>query len=507
MEENLIEPTYEVNKQGSLIKVIGVGGAGCNAVQHMAKEGIFGVDFVVCNTDKQNLESKTEVPTKLLLGTTGLGAGADPQKAKELAEEATNQINSLIGDNTKMIFIVAGMGKGTGTGASPVIARLARERGILTIGVVTYPYNLEQAPTRNRADQGIEELKKYVDSLLVVNNQKVMEEYYDLRLSAGLALANDVLKNAVKSVAELITVEGYQNADFSDVESVMRDSGDAMIGVGEASGEFSDGSRAEEVVRAAMTCPILNDVDIKDAQRFLLFLRYPEGGDPTYRELEKISQEISQYISEGTHLIFGHSADKSLTDNTIKLSVIMTHYQKRTQQVKSLTDGGNDNNNFPNMPSNTPTASPTSGNYTPNTTPWTSTGSSYDSTPSTRPVPENRLDISTIGQEAIFAKPEPTVHKPQEVAPAATTEMPPITPFTTGVQKIDKGQTSPLDDDNTFNRIVHTPAYRRQQDSIDALSNSRFMEMQSEAVKVKPQPSYSSVPTSESIIFGGMLVD
>lgn len=331
-DEITFETNYGEKKNNSIIKVIGIGGAGNNAVQHMYKDGIVGVDFLVCNTDRMAVE-RNEVPMKLVFGDSGLGAGANPKEAERLAIESEQKIRDFIGTETRMLFLTAGMGKGTGTGASPVVAKIAREMGILTIAVVTYPYELEGKQSYNKADKGIAELKKYVDSLIVVQNQKILDEYENETLRVALGYADDVLKNAVKCIAELITLEGYQNVDFNDVLTIMRESGEAMLGLAEASGE----DRIEKVVAGALTCPLIDDLNISNAQNFLFFVRYGEGRELTVAELKKLSKEFDKFRSAETNVIWGHAADKDLGDK-IKLSVIITNYSH-----KNTPDGSNDN--------------------------------------------------------------------------------------------------------------------------------------------------------------------
>ena len=335
LEDISFETSYGEQKKGSIIKVIGVGGAGNNAVQHMFKEGIVGVDFLVCNTDKMAVE-RNEVPTKLVFGDTGLGAGANPKEAERLAVESEQAIRDLIGSETKMLFITAGMGKGTGTGASPVVAKIAREMGILTIAVVTYPYDLEGKKSFDKADKGIEELKKYVDSLIIIQNQKIMDIYEDETLRVALGYADDVLKNAVKCIAELITLDGYQNVDFNDILTIMKDSGEAMLGLAEASGE----DRIEKVVSEAMTCSLIDDAAIDSAQNFLFFVRYGEGQELKVSELKKLSQEFDKYRNDDTNVIWGHAAEKDLGDK-IKLSVIITNYTRQGKHDKWSGSMGN----------------------------------------------------------------------------------------------------------------------------------------------------------------------
>lgn len=485
MEENLIEPTFKETKKDSIIKVIGVGGAGCNAVQHMYKEGIVGVDFIVCNTDRQNVESNA-VPCKLVIGDSGLGAGADPQKAQQLAEQTEDKIKELIGKNTKMVFITAGMGKGTGTGASPVVARIAHDMGILTIGVVTYPYRLEQKPARRRADAGIEELKKHVDSLIVIKNQKIMEEYSSVKLPVALALADDVLKNAVKCIAELITMEGYQNVDFSDVESVMKNSGEAMIALAEASGE----NRAEEIVRQAMTCPILDDVNITDAQNFLFFLRYGVDNEPTMGELDKIESEFQSYVNEDTNVIFGHAADKDLGDK-LRLSVVITNYAKKSETFVALDEKSNERENNNNNNGNS----------------WSPFDAPIAEKAPVAEQPARIIDITdfTPSDPIItpeFNQPVQNEQRQQETQAAQPTDLFSTNNDTAGVHLIDAGKNTIYDNDDSFRNHVEQPAYVRQTQS--QTSNTRLMDIQSNTRKF-PQPSYNTA--SEMAIFGNIMAD
>jgi len=230
--------TFQPKQHPSIIKVLGVGGGGSNAVNHMFKQGINGVDFAVCNTDLQALES-SPVPTKIGIGNkSGLGAGANPLVGMTAAEDSIDKINELLNDeSTQMLFITAGMGGGTGTGAAPVIAKLAREIGILTVGIVTLPFGFEGRRRKQQAELGISELKKYVDALLVISNDKLREQFGNLVLGEAFAQADNVLSSAAKGIAELITVTGYVNVDFEDVRTVIKDSGKAIMGSAKAEGE------------------------------------------------------------------------------------------------------------------------------------------------------------------------------------------------------------------------------------------------------------------------------
>ena len=246
--------------QSSQIKVMGIGGGGSNAVNYMFLNGITGVDFVVCNTDSQALEA-SPVPIKIQLGanlTEGLGAGSNPEIGKKAAEESDDKIIELLDANTKMLFLTAGMGGGTGTGAAPVIAEIAREKGILTVGVVTHPFSTEGGFRKQYAEEGILELKKYVDTLLIINNDKLIEVYGDLTFTQAFGKANEILNTATKGIAEVISQHLLVNIDLNDARKVLENSGTAVMGQAQAEGE----NRAIEAVIGALDSPLLNDNDI-----------------------------------------------------------------------------------------------------------------------------------------------------------------------------------------------------------------------------------------------------
>src|ERR1700752_4075285 len=255
-------------EESSIIKVIGVGGGGSNAVNHMFRLGIKGVDFIICNTDKQAL-GKSPVPHKIQLGnslTRGLGAGAKPEIGRDFALESIDEIKNLLKDNTEMVFITAGLGGGTGTGAAPIIASVAKEMGILTVGIVTIPFVFEGKKRRMQAEEGLIEMKKYVDTLLVIGNDKLREIYGNLKMTEAFAHADNVLTGAAKSIAEIISINLHINVDFNDVKTVMKDSGVAIMGTASASGE----KRAIRSVEQALNSPLLNDNNIRGARHVLL---------------------------------------------------------------------------------------------------------------------------------------------------------------------------------------------------------------------------------------------
>jgi len=323
-------PDYGDKATQSIIKVIGVGGGGGNAVKHMYKEGIIGVDFLICNTDRNALEA-SPIPFKLVLGESGLGAGANPEVAKQLALESKDKIIEFIGSETKMLFITAGLGKGTGTGAAPVVAEIAKEMGILTIAVVTLPFKFEGSTSANLAETGVAELRKHVDSLIIIKNQNIIKHYNDEELDRAFGYADDVLKNAVKCIAELITVNLEQNIDFNDISSIMRQSGVAMLGIAEAGGD----NRIDEVIAGVLKCPLLIEEHISNARNFLFSISYGSEKKLRIHELEKLTDKFEELKSKNSHVIWGRSEDPTLGDK-IKLSVIISKYSTDIKEFNSV---------------------------------------------------------------------------------------------------------------------------------------------------------------------------
>ena len=306
----------------AVIKVIGVGGGGSNAVNHMYNQGIVGVDFIVCNTDRQSLDI-SPVPIKIQLGTAstqGRGAGSIPQVGMEAANENIEDIRDLLSHDTNMVFITAGLGGGTGTGAAPVIAQIAKDLGILTVGIVTVPFQFEGKKRRRQAEEGLEKMRQNVDTLLVINNQKLFEIDTDLPLSQSFAKADNVLTVAAKGIAELISLTGYINVDFNDVKTVMTNSGQAIMGSSSVSGD----NRAAEAVKYALSSPLLNDNDINGAKYVLLNIT---SGDKelTMSEIQTITDHIEHAAGAETEVIFGHAKDDKLGDN-INLTLIATGF-------------------------------------------------------------------------------------------------------------------------------------------------------------------------------------
>ena len=308
---------------GSIIKVIGVGGGGSNAVNHMFRQGIKGVDFIVCNTDKQALEV-SPVPNKIQLGfqlTKGLGAGSIPEMGRNSALETIDDIRKYLSDGTQMVFITAGLGGGTGTGAAPIIASVAKEMGILTVAIVTLPFTFEGKKRKQQADAGLEELKQYVDTLLVICNDKLREIYGNLKMSEAFAHADNVLTGAAKSIAEIISLNLHINVDFNDVKTVMKDSGVSIMGTASASGE----KRAVRAVEAALNSPLLNDNNIRGARHVLLNIM-SGSDDISMDEFTEITDYIQEESGYSAELITGYGIDQSLGDS-VNVTIIATGFQ------------------------------------------------------------------------------------------------------------------------------------------------------------------------------------
>lgn len=308
--------------QSSIIKVIGVGGGGSNAVNHMFKQGIKGVDFVVCNTDHQALDI-SPVPVKVQLGaslTEGRGAGSIPDVGMNAAIENLDEIKEILANNTKMVFVTAGMGGGTGTGAAPVIARLAKEMGILTVGIVTVPFMFEGRKRRTQAEDGVERMREAVDTLLIINNDKLREIFGNLTLANAFENADDVLATAAKGIADVISVTGQINVDFNDVSTVMKDSGVAIMGSAQAEGE----DRAHKAVSKALSSPLLNDNDIKGAKYVLLNITYGDK-EVLMDEIMEITDYIQDEAGSTADVIWGHAKDEELGDK-LSVTIIATGF-------------------------------------------------------------------------------------------------------------------------------------------------------------------------------------
>jgi cell division protein FtsZ len=314
------------SNNSSIIKVIGVGGGGSNAVNYMYEMGIKGVDFIVCNTDAQSLD-KSPVPTKIQLGSTlteGRGAGSIPEVGRNAAIESLTEVQELLSDQTNMVFITAGMGGGTGTGAAPIIARAAKEMGILTVGIVTIPFMFEGRKRSNQADLGLKEMREAVDTLLVIRNDKLRELYGNLSLKQAFAHADEVLCTAAKGIAEVITLIGTVNVDMNDVNTVMKNSGVAIMGSGRASGE----GRAKRAIQSALESPLLNDNDINGANFILLNVTF--GNEELLMdEISEITDYIQEQAGQEAEVIWGYGHDETLGDD-ICATVIATGFAAKT---------------------------------------------------------------------------------------------------------------------------------------------------------------------------------
>ncbi|MBR1667192.1 MAG: cell division protein FtsZ [Bacteroidaceae bacterium] len=309
----------------SIIKVIGVGGGGSNAVNHMYNEGIHDVTFVVCNTDNKALQD-SPVPEKIQLGSEGLGAGNRPDRARKATEESIEEIKSMLSDGTKMAFITAGMGGGTGTGAAPLIAKTAKDMGILTVGIVTIPFRWEGNKKIDQALDGVEEMSKNVDALLVINNERLREIYQDFTVIKAFAKADDTLCNAARSIAEIITMHGIINLDFNDVSTVLKDGGVAIMSTGYGSGE----NRVTKGISDALNSPLLNDRDIYRANKILLRISVPdesgEGNNALMMdEMNEVHEFMAKIKRDDVETKWGLSVDPALTDQ-VKITILATGF-------------------------------------------------------------------------------------------------------------------------------------------------------------------------------------
>lgn len=328
--ENIVEFDFPTDSP-KIIKVIGVGGGGGNAVNHMYREGIHDVAFVVCNTDRKALE-ESPVPVKLQLGHEGLGAGNRPNKAKEATEESINDVQNMLSDGTKMVFITAGMGGGTGTGAAPTIARIAKDMDILTVGIVTIPFRWEGDKKIDQALDGVEEISKHVDALLVINNEKLGEIYPDLSVTSAFAKANDTLLIAAKSIAEIITMRGIINLDFNDVKTVMKDGGVAIMSTGYGEGE----SRVSEAIKNAQHSPLLNNNDIFNSKKVLLNISYSPDHELMMSEMDEVKEFMNRF-NRDFETKFGMVEDSAL-ENKVKITLLATGFGIQDIHMKEMDE-------------------------------------------------------------------------------------------------------------------------------------------------------------------------
>ncbi len=321
MDEKIVHFDFPTDSP-KIIKVIGVGGGGGNAVNHMYREGIHDVTFVLCNTDNQALK-ESPVPTKIQLGrniTEGLGAGNRPERAREAAEESAEDIRALLNDGTKMVFITAGMGGGTGTGAAPVIARIAKEMDILTVGIVTIPFIFEGEKKIIQALDGVERIAEHVDALLVINNERLREIYADLTFMNAFGKADDTLSIAAKSIAEIITMRGTVNLDFADVKTILKDGGVAIMSTGFGEGD----NRVTTAIHDSLHSPLLNNNDIFNAKKVMLNVSFCQQSELMMEEMNEIHEFMSKF-REGVEVIWGVAMDNAL-EKKVKITVLATGF-------------------------------------------------------------------------------------------------------------------------------------------------------------------------------------
>lgn len=328
MNDNIV-PFDLPTDSPKIIKVIGVGGGGGNAVNHMYNEGIHDVAFVVCNTDRKALE-QSPVPVKLQLGHEGLGAGNEPKKAKEATEESLTEIQQMLNDGTKMVFITAGMGGGTGTGAAPTIARIAKEMDILTIGIVTIPFRWEGDRKIDQALDGVEAISEHVDALLVICNEKLSEVYPDISVKDAFARANDTLLVAAKSISEIITMRGIVNLDFNDVKTVMKNGGVAIMSTGYGDGE----NRVSEAIKAAQYSPLLNSNDIFNSKKVLFYIAYSPEHELMMNEMDEVKDFMNRF-NRDFETKFGMSEDSTL-GSQVKVTLLATGFGMKDLHLKEM---------------------------------------------------------------------------------------------------------------------------------------------------------------------------
>ena len=330
-EENNIMPFDFPSPTSCIIKVIGVGGGGGNAVNHMYKEGIHDVAFLVCNTDSTAFE-EAPVPVKLQLGHDGLGAGNRPAKAREATEESIEEVQNMLNDGTKMVFITAGMGGGTGTGAAPLIAKVAKEMDILTVGIVTIPFRWEGDKKIDQALDGVEEISKNVDALLVINNERLSEIYSDLSLDDAFDRADDTLSIAAKSIAEIITMRGKVNLDFNDVKTVLKDGGVAIMSTGYGEGE----NRVSTAIQNAQHSPLLNNNDIFKSKKVLLNISYSSQKKLMMSEMDEVKEFMNRF-NRDFETKFGIAIDDTLGDK-VKITLLATGFGVQDIHVKEMDE-------------------------------------------------------------------------------------------------------------------------------------------------------------------------
>lgn len=441
MSESIVDIEFDEDKSKPVIKVIGVGGGGGNAVNHMFNQGIRHVDFVICNTDAQAL-SKSPIPAKIILGDSVRGAGNKPEKGRQAAIKSLPEIEDMLKDSTEMVFITAGMGGGTGTGAAPVIAQAAKDLGILTIGIVTIPFLFEGRRRVSQAIAGVEEMRKHVDAVLVINTERIRTLYPDLELHDAFANADNVLTMAAKGIAEIITVPGYVNVDLEDVKTVMTDSGDAVMGSAHAAGP----DRAKEAIKQALTSPLLLSTNLRGAKDILLNISYGSEDKVRVEELTDITDYIYEQVGPDAQILWGDTVDPNL-GTEINVTIVATGFNLNEEQT---FDGMNISSQSQMQPSmGMSTQIPVQPQR-----PQTAQPVEQPSAQPQQPVEEQpvRIDVSKYYGEGpnSWNTPSPKKEQPAASAPAAHPEE-------------DSVVVVNLDDDANIDMVESIPAYKRKQ--------------------------------------------
>ena len=473
-------------KSTSLIKVIGVGGGGGNAVAHMYNLGIVGVDFAICNTDNQALDSNP-VPIKIQLGpdlTDGKGAGSIPEVGKEACIESIEEVRRFLDTSTRMLFITAGMGGGTGTGAAPIIAKAAKEMGILTIGIVTKPFSFEGNKRMKYALEGIERMRQNVDSLLIINNDRLREMFGDSTMKEAFGKADDILAIGAKGIAEIITVAGYVNVDFADVNTVMRNSGVAMMGTGQAEGE----DRAIRAVEMALNSPLLQDKEIQGA-KYILFNITSGKKDVTMDEISTITNYITEEAGYGTDIIWGNCSNEALGDR-LAITIIATGFHEVQVEGKKKIE------ETIYVPLEDKDDTPSLRNIT--------------ETSNVKEVIEIELDVDdvkdtirTMGKPSRVNLDDEKPSRVQIVQRPALSNDRKLELEKAKKEYLRKTHTVPLDNANVVAQIEQVPAYKRREVQLDRL-DPEHMEKRTHGTRIIVDENGDLSQSENSFLFGNV---
>jgi len=450
--------------KSSIIKVIGVGGGGGNAVNHMFRQGITDVDFIICNTDAQALD-KSEIPVKIQLGenlTHGRGAGNKPEQGRQAAIESIDKITEILSHNTQMVFITAGMGGGTGTGAAPVIAEEAKELGILTVGIVTLPFRFEGKRRTNQAIDGLNEMRKYVDALLVINNEKLREMHGDLPLSQAFGKADDVLAIAAKGIAEIITVHGFVNVDFADVYTVMSNSGVALMGSATASGD----NRAINAIEEALSSPLLNNNDIRGAKNILLNIASATSHEVKMDEIEQITDYIQEAAGMNADIIWGNTLDDSL-DDELNITIIATGF--KNDSVPELDDNKeNDIEKISLVDDKTDNKVFTEQKEPTDDIPFVVIDKSGNQEDTTLSDDTNNNEDNTLERFELFSSSAENGEKKEDATQLNLDIIPEVEPENLNIKKIKKPEVS-YNNINDIDELENIPAFKRKNIELDEM--------------------------------------